>query len=625
MPVAPPPKPRVRVPVQTRPVPRISPEVMALSRRPRGRRAVDPFAPDHASLHPPGVLPSGEGGMAQDSVLVDQAGWAAGAVGTIFDEGLAFLGYAYLSALAQRPEFRRISEINATEMTRKWIKLQSTSDDDKADRIKELGDELDRLDVRGAFRKVAEYDGYMGRAHLYLDTGDTYKAEELKTSIGSGRDRATQVKFGGKRRFLQAVRPVEAVWCYPTSYNSNDPLRADWYEPDYWFVMGRQVHRTRLLKFVGREVPDMLKPAYSFGGLSMSQMAKPYVDIWLRTRQSVADLVHSFSVFVLKTNMSEQVMQGGEQLDERLELFINLRDNRGVLALDKDTEEFANVAAQLGGLHELQSQAQEHMSSVSGIPIVKLLGVQPAGLNASSEGEIRAFFDNIAAYQEKFFRPNLTRVIDMTMMSLWGEVDDEITFAFEELWSLDETALATKRTQEADTATKYIDAGVLWPADERARLAGDPSSNYNGIDAEDLPDLKAEEEQGLEPKGGAAKLAERGGGEEPGTEREGGEDLGDELGIAAMDAGTVGEDWSPAEVMAHPVTRAAVAAALQAASWKLTSTPDWFVDATLANLVDTFVDRLRLSRAQATALLAGVAAARRHAVHDAERVPEAAE
>ena len=101
------------------------------------------------------------------------------------------------------------------------------------------------------------------------------------------------------------------------------------------------------------------------------------------------------------------------------------------------------------------------------------------------------------------------------------------------------------------------------------------------------------------------------------------EDIGDELGIAAMDAGTVGEDWSPAEVMAHPVTRAAVTAALQAASWKLTSTPDWFVDATLANLVDTFVDRLRLSRAQATALLAGVAAARRHAVHDVVR--EAAE
>ncbi|WP_163360700.1 anti-CBASS protein Acb1 family protein, partial [Klebsiella aerogenes] len=74
-------------------------------------------------------------------------------------------------------------------------------------------------------------------------------------------------------------------------YNTTNPLAADWYKPALWYVQGRPVHATRLLTFVGREVPDLLKPAYSFGGLSMSQMAKPYVDNWLRTRASVADLI----------------------------------------------------------------------------------------------------------------------------------------------------------------------------------------------------------------------------------------------------------------------------------------------------------------------------------------------
>jgi len=50
------------------------------------------------------------------------------------------------------------------------------------------------------------------------------------------------------------------------------PSEADWYRPSEWFVMGKQIHATRLLTFVGREVPDILKPAYSFGGLSMTQI-----------------------------------------------------------------------------------------------------------------------------------------------------------------------------------------------------------------------------------------------------------------------------------------------------------------------------------------------------------------
>jgi hypothetical protein len=48
--------------------------------------------------------------------------------------------------------------------------------------------------------------------------------------------------------------------------------------------MSREVHRSRLLTFIGRELPDILKPAYAFGGLSMSQMLKPYVDNRLRSR-----------------------------------------------------------------------------------------------------------------------------------------------------------------------------------------------------------------------------------------------------------------------------------------------------------------------------------------------------
>jgi hypothetical protein len=61
----------------------------------------------------------------------------------------------------------------------------------------------------------------------------------------------------------------------------------DFYRPTVWFVMAKKVHASRFLQFCSFPVPDILKPAYLFGGVSLLQMIKPYVDNWLESRQDV--------------------------------------------------------------------------------------------------------------------------------------------------------------------------------------------------------------------------------------------------------------------------------------------------------------------------------------------------
>lgn len=41
---------------------------------------------------------------------------------------------------------------------------------------------------------------------------------------------------------LKGLRVFEPIWTYPGMYNSTDPLRRDFYQPQTWFVMNRQVH-----------------------------------------------------------------------------------------------------------------------------------------------------------------------------------------------------------------------------------------------------------------------------------------------------------------------------------------------------------------------------------------------
>lgn len=440
--------------------------------------AVEPVNPFQHYPPPPGVLPEGKKPtLAMDfdpgSGVGGVYGWA-GAYG--FHEGLQFLGFPYLSELTQRPEYRRPSEILAKEMTRKWIKLTYSGEDDATKKLDALMTLLENFKVRDLFRRAAEQDGFFGRSHLYVDTGQGHKADVLKSPLVI--DKRT-IRVG----MLKGFKLIEPVWTYPNAYNSSDPLDPHFYRPQQWYVMGKAVHTTRLLTFVGREMPDLLKPAYQFGGLSLSQMAKPYVDNWLRTRQSVSDLLHSYSKDVIKTNMATVLEDGGaEQMMARADLYNATRDNRGVTMIDKDSEDFVNVSTPLGTLDKLQAQAQEQQASVLGIPLIILLGITPSGLNASADGEIKTFYAWVKAQQEHLFGSPLMRVLHIIQLHEWGEIDPHIGFTFEDLWETDDAADATNRKTQADTDAVYAGLGAIDAEDIRTRLAGDEESPYFGLD-----------------------------------------------------------------------------------------------------------------------------------------------
>ena len=183
---------------------------------------------------------------------------------------LTWLGYPYLAELSQRSEYRQIVETLAKEMTRRWVKIVSKSEEDKSDYIRQLEEEINRFKVRQAFRRIAELDGFFGRGQIFIDVGTSDNNEELKTPLMNDIAKIAQGS-------LKNLRVIEPMWTYPGVYNSSNPLAPDWYEPKQWYVMGKTVHASRLITFISREMPDLLKPAYSFGGISMSQISSGHM------------------------------------------------------------------------------------------------------------------------------------------------------------------------------------------------------------------------------------------------------------------------------------------------------------------------------------------------------------
>lgn len=470
----------------------------------------NPFKP---RSYPVGVFPDNETKLAYDASFADGFSGFGNYHGE-FQEGIGYFGYQYLAELAQRSEYRQPCEVLAEEMTRKWITLKSTSDDDdsKSDKIEKLNDAMRRFKLRECFRDAVELECVFGLSFIYPDllTSKGGQAisednDELFTKL-----MVDPAKIG--KGCLRGFTVVDPTWSSPIDYNSINPLDPTFYKPQRWFIMAKRIHASRLLTFISRPLPDLLKPGYNFGGLSLLQMMKPYVDNWLSTRQAVNDLLNSFTQFVLSTNM-QAVLQGGgsgNDVDLRLQLFSLMRNNRGTLAIDKDTETLENISAPLGTLDKLQAQAQEHMSSPARIPIEKLFGIQPTGLNASSEGQIRMFYDSIHGQQERLFTDKLKVALDIIQLNEFGTIDPDIVFEYNPLWELDEAGSSAVRKTDADTDAVYIGVGVISPEESRSRIANDPSSLYDNLEGPPPEPIMMEGDNTVDTKDNASRITNKG-------------------------------------------------------------------------------------------------------------------
>ncbi|WP_118810314.1 anti-CBASS protein Acb1 family protein [Neisseria lactamica] len=397
--------------------------------------------------------------------------------------GTGFIGYPRLAELAQISEYRSVSETTANEMTRQWIEIKSAGEEDNSEAIRQIEECYERLNVRDVFRKAVETDGLFGRGQILV---------QIKGHDGKLANPLLLTEKTIAKGSLKALVNIEPMWTTPAPYNAVDPTLPDFYKPKAWYVMAQEIHASRLFTLISRPVPDMLKPAYNFGGVSMTQLMMPYVERWLRTVDSVSDLLHSFSLSGIKTDMSA-ILGGSDDGDTnimlRAELYNRLRDNRGLMLLSKDEEEFFQFNTPLSGLDALLAQSQEQMAAPSHTPLVKLLGITPSGLNASTEGEIAVYYDHIRAMQENLLRDPLDKLLKLVQLHLFGKVNDNITFDFVPLRQMSETELSTIRKSDTDRDVAYIQAGVVSAEEVRGRLAGEPGSGYNGIDVEDVPEM----------------------------------------------------------------------------------------------------------------------------------------
>lgn len=444
------------------------------------KRLLAPYKP------PKGVVGKGAEAMVGDSAGFGMGlamGIAAGdpTLAQMAHEGIGFPGYPYLSALALRGEYQNIVGTRAREFFRKWGFFKSKSGDNEKvkSKIEAIDKEMDRLEVRTRLREAFENDEYFGNGFVVaLWDGDADDADELKSVLPGGNALA-----GNPIKRLQVVEPV---WITPSNYEAQNPLKADFYKPDHWWVMGKQVHISRIMQIIQRPMYDLYKQAFNFGGLPITLMAKPYVDNWLRNRQNVADIIDTLRVFVVSEDLnltgSGLKTKGapggsGKTLGQALRTWQRTMDNFGIMALSKDGK-LDVKSTPLSELHDLLGQSLEQICCISNIPVIKFTTNQPAGLNANSDGTIRTFYDTGRAIRENNIKPALMRIADIIQLTLFGQIDEDLEWEWEDLYEETPADKLDMEAKKAEIRASDAQNGFITGEEGRQQLQGDQDSIY---------------------------------------------------------------------------------------------------------------------------------------------------
>lgn len=129
-----------------------------------------------------------------------------------------------------------------------------------------------------------------------------------------------------------------------------------------------------------------------------------------------------------------------------------------------------------------------NLSGASRIPVTKLFGRAPAGLNATGESDLRNYYDYVDTLRENTLRPILERVLPVVCMSAWGVVPEDLDIVFPPLWTPSAKEVAEIAEKKAVAIRDIFQAGLLQAdtAQKELKKLADETGLFGSISDEEI-------------------------------------------------------------------------------------------------------------------------------------------
>jgi uncharacterized protein len=289
-----------------------------------------------------------------------------------------------------------------------------------------------------------------------------------------------------------------------------------------------RIHYSRCLRLDGVRLPYWQRMQENLWGISVIERLYDRMVAFDSASTGAAQLVYKAYLRCYKIADMREIISAGGPGEANLIKFVDfmrrMQSIEGVTLIDAKDDLAAMAQPSFAGLSDAMLQFGQQLGGALQIPMTRLFGQSPTGMNATGESDLRTYYDGIKQQQQRYLLVPLTRIYRAMAQSEGIKLPEGFTLDFRSLWVLSDEAKATIAGQDMTTIMGYVNGGVWSPktglkeSRQLSKLTG-RGTNVTDADIKAASDVTgssmAEEQHEMSLEQGKAALAEP----EPGEEK----------------------------------------------------------------------------------------------------------
>lgn len=326
----------------------------------------------------------------------------------------------------------------AEDMTREGVEIHSEVEPDDLEAIEK---EASRLRIWDSLCDTVKWGRLYGGAIgvLMIDGQDPETPLRLDT-VSKGQ--------------FRGILPLDRWVVQPTLSDLVKEFGPEFGQPKYYETIAdaqalpnMRIHHSRVIRIDGVDLPYWQKIAENGWGQSVIERLYDRLVAFDSTTQGAAQLVYKAHLRTYKVEgLRDIIGMGGKPLEgliKQIEMIRAYQSNEGMTLMDKN-DEFEAHQYSFSGLSDMMLQFGQQISGALQIPLVRLFGQSPAGLNSTGESDIRTYYDGVKQQQERRLRNGIEKVYNLLHRSVLGDAPpDSFNIAFKPLWQMNDEQKAT--------------------------------------------------------------------------------------------------------------------------------------------------------------------------------------
>lgn len=263
-----------------------------------------------------------------------------------------------------------------------------------------------------------------------------------------------------------------------------------------------KVHHSRVLRFVGRDLPFIEKQVEM--GWGESEVEVIYEELKKRDNASynIANLLFMANLKVLKMQGMEEILSTGDadlqqDLYNTVEGQNRLMNSNSMMVLGKD-DDFATHQYTFSGINDVYQSFMLDVAGAAEIPVTKLFGRSPAGLSATGESDLQNYYDMIGQKQVSQLQPVIDKLLPVMVMSELAYIPSDLSYDFNPVAEQTEEELASIVDKKVNAINTVYQGGLITQkvAIKELKEMADTTGMFTNISDEDIANASTEYDQG---------------------------------------------------------------------------------------------------------------------------------